>query len=223
MYYMIPLTSDELTLIGYIEQQWHSTGKFPRAELLLEKFGLDVKDLIREHEVFKRALINRGIKFPNYDLADFELDGITNEQVAAIITILNFEDRRPRSTKLKEMGITTTQWNGWMKQPEFVAYLHDLSTKNFASALDKAHEGLLKNVERGDVNGIKLYLELTGKYTPGSGPGGATGENVRILLQRLIEVIQIHVKDPLILRAIGEDFEKVMSGQPVETRKQINV
>lgn len=222
---MQPLNQDELSLISWIEQKWHATGKFPRADLIQEKFGLDVKDLVREHEVFKRALINRGIRYPNYDLGDIDLGGLTNEQVAAIITVLNLEDRRPRATKFKEMGISVAQWNGWMKEPEFVAYLHDLSSKNFANALDKAHEGLIKTVERGDVNGIKFFMELTGRWAP-TGTGGTTGqtaENVKILLQRLIEVIQIHVKDPQVLRAIGEDFEKVMNGQAIETRRIIGV
>jgi hypothetical protein len=219
---MIPLTANELTLIGYIEQRWHATGKFPRAEVLKEKFDTDIKALLADKETFRLALVNRGIKYPNYDLIDLQLDGLSNEQVAAIITMVNWDDKRPRATKLKEMGITVVKWNGWMKEAAFVAYLQDLSSRHFQDALDKAQEGLMRSVERGDTNAIKLYMELTGRYSPGSAGQGATADNVRVILQRVVEVIQRHVKDPEILKLIGLDFEKVMNGEKLEERKVID-
>jgi hypothetical protein len=219
---MMPLTANELTLIGYIEERWHATGKFPRAEVLKERFDIDVKELLAEKETFRLALVNRGIKYPNYDLIDLQLDGLTNEQVAAIITMVNFDDKRPRATKLKEMGISVVKWNGWMKERAFVDYLQDLSSRHFQDALDKAHEGLMRSVERGDTNAIKLYMELTGRHTPGGVGSGATAENVKIILQRVVEVIQRHVKDPETLRAIGIDFEKVMNGEKLDERKVID-
>lgn len=215
-----PLTAHELTLIGYIEQRWHAKGKFPRAEEIKEKFDVDVKELLAEKETFRVALVNRGIKYPNYDLIDMQLDGLTNEQVAAIITMVNFDDKRPRATKLKEMGISTVKWNGWMREPAFINYLHDLSTKNFQNALDKAQEGLMRSVERGDTNAIKLFMELTGRVQPVG--HGATAENVRVILQKVVEVIQRHVKDPETLKLIGIDFEKVMNGEKLDERKVID-
>lgn len=213
------LTTNELTLISYIEQKWHQDGKFPNPEIIENKFDVDIRDLILNKAVFKKALDNRGIRYPNYALGDIDLEDLSNEQVSAVITILNLEDKRTRAAKLKDLGLTVQQWNGWMKDPKFVEFLQETSAKNFHAALDKAHEGLTRSIERGDVNGIKLYMELTGRHNTAT----PTMQNVQVLLQRVVEVIQKHVKDPQLLRAIGEDFERVMNGQPVEQRKQIEV
>jgi hypothetical protein len=50
---------------------------------------------------------------------------------------------------------------------------------------------------------------LTGRYTENSGQI----ENIKIIIARLIEVIQVRVKDPETLRAISQDFNMILSGQ----------
>jgi hypothetical protein len=163
---------------------------------------------------FRTALINRGIKIPVEP--GQRIRDLTDEQVAAIATVLNFEDKRSRSAKLKSLGISPVQWMGWMKEPKFKKFLHQLSRENFQDSVHVAHEGMLRAVDRGDTNAIKFYMELTGRYTQST----PSEQNIRIILARVIESIQRHVQDPDILRAIATDFDAIMRGEvPVEKRQ----
>lgn len=196
-------------MINKIEHYWHKNESFPPSKFF-EYEEFDIAENLK-HETFNLALTKRGITVPVIsDRSKGELmpDGLTSEQVAAITIMINFEDRRPRSTKLKEMGISATQWAGWLKNPDFKNFLHQMTTTHLQDVLHVANEGLLHAVERGDTNAIKFYYELTGRHTQESG----SMHNLKVVLAKVIESIQRNVKDPEILRAISADFEVILAG-----------
>ncbi len=206
-------------MIAKIEQYWHKNEVFPPSDFFqYEEF--DIVDNLK-HETFHLALMKRGIKVPiivDRSSSAVMPDGLTAEQVAAITTVINFEDRRPRSVKLREMGITTTQWGGWLKDAEFKEFLHQMTTTHLQDVLHVANEGLLHAVERGDTNAIKFYYELTGRHTQESG----SMHNLKVVLAKVIESIQRNVKDPAVLRAISADFELILAGgTPVVPPREI--
>lgn len=206
-------------MINAIEHYWHKNEVFPPNDFFkYEKFDI-VENL--KHETFHLALVKRGIKVPvvvDRSNGHVTPDGLTTEQVAAITTVVNFEDKRPRSVKLREMGITTTQWGGWLKDPEFKKFLHQMTTTHLQDVLHVANEGLLHAVERGDTNAIKFYYELTGRHTQESG----SMQNLRVVLAKVIESIQRNVQDPEVLKAISSDFEIILAGgNPSQPVRQI--
>lgn len=206
-----PMTYPMLQGLRIIELNWHKHGKFmPPNDFDLEA-ALD-------NPSFIRALANRGISLPRSEV-QIKLDealgipehhNLTAQQTAAVLTVVNYSDKRSRNAKLKELGVSVSTWNGWLKDPKFNEYFMDLANKQFAQALPTAQEQLVRAMENGKVEAIKFYMDLQGK---GPGSADAQGHNVRMVLQKLIEVLQLHVQDPEVLGAIGIDFDRVLKGE----------
>jgi hypothetical protein len=197
------LTQDEIQVLHHVEAYWNLHGKwpatFPRKNI--PPVGSFVLEESLQKQKFIKGLKNRGIALPHADLT------LTDEQLAAILAVVNIDDRRSRSAKLKDMGIAAATFAGWMKNPEFKQYLHSLSAQTFEDAIHVANEGLLKAVDKGDVNAIKYYNELTGRVV------SPEVHNARVLISRLVQVIQTHVKDQGTLNLIARDFDSVMRGE----------
>lgn len=208
-----PMNAKMLEVLGWIEEWWLRREQFPPVDAL-HKFYPDFDlSAALKHETFLYALDQRGIKLPSPD------DKLTPAQVAAIATLSNFTDARSRSAKLRDLGITATQWQGWLKNKHFKEFLHELAGNNFMDNVDAVQEGLLNAARRGSTDAVKLYMEMTGRYT------GQSQEvmNLKIILSRLLETIQIHVKDPAVIREIGIDFELIMTGGKPRELKEIDI
>lgn len=208
---MTPLTSAELEIINWVEYYWHRNSAFPPLNKFREKYGdkFSLEELVNKQS-FRKAMTNRGISLP---IGAERPEELTEEQLAAIIAVTNFMDKRSQYSKLKSLGISTTKWNGWLKNKDFKEYLHKLSASNFTDSIHVVQEGLLKKAETGDVNAVRFYYELTGRY---SGQDSEL-ENLKVVLARLGEILQIHIKDPELLRLIANDFQAVMNGNKIAT------
>lgn len=208
----MPLTVKQLEVINWIEEWWLRKHEFPPVESLSEFFpDFDLVSSLK-NEIFLVSLSNRGIKLPK----DND-DRLNNEQLAAIAVISNFRDTRSPTAKLRSIGVSWTKWQGWMRQKYFKEYLQDLCGTNFNDAMDVVQRGILGAVERGNIDAAKFYLEVTGRYTPQSTELG----NIKMVLSRILEVIQIHVKDEAVLRSIASDFDRVLQGGSPTEQKQL--
>lgn len=207
------LSVKEIQVINWIEEWWLRRGSFPPVDQIKEFFpDFDLKESLK-HDLFLVSLDNRGIKLPSAD------DKLSNEQLAAIAIMANFRDPRSPIAKLRSIGVTMTKWQGWMRNKHFKEFLQDLSATNFTDSIDVAQAGLLKAVEKGNTEAVKFYLEITGRYVPQS----QEVTNIRLVIARLLEVLQIHVKDPNVLRVIMSDFETVVAGGQPSIVKEIGV
>lgn len=140
---------------------------------------------------------------------------IDEEQLSALIAVTNFDDRRSRARKLSDMGISVSRWNGWKRNPRFKALLEKFSTDEFNSSLNVAHEGLVKAMDRGQTEAIKFYMEHTGRAeTPKE-------QNLKVVVTRLVESIQRHVRDPEVLKAIGNDLDRILNPPPKQDKVHI--
>lgn len=195
-------------------------GKFPSVGVLERQIsGFNLNQALRK-ESFINALERRGIDLPNKIDRTYELSSL---QVSAVAAITNFNDKRRPATKLKELGITMGQWQGWLKNPKFRKYLHTLSSLEVSDGLYVAHQGLMDAMERGQVEAIKYYMEITGRAPKDS----KQEQDIRTVLTRVMEAIQITVRDPLKIAEIGRQFDMIMNGgrteqvDPFEGRRQI--
>jgi hypothetical protein len=196
---------EQLKAVNWIEEWWLRKHEFPPVGALKNFLpDFDLEEALK-NEVFLASLDNRGIKLPRADQSEHSL---TNEQLAAIALMSNFRDPRSPSAKLRSIGVTWTKWHGWMRDKHFKEYLQDLCAVNFNDSMDVAQRGILSSVEKGNIDAVKFYLEVTGRYTPQS----QELANVKLVLSKLLETIQIHVKDPNVLRSIASDFERVIQG-----------
>jgi hypothetical protein len=64
---------------------------------------------------------------------------------------------------------------------------------------------------------IKFYYEVTGRYNPRL----QVDVNVDSVMNRVVEIIQKHVRDPQVLMAIADDLEDLANGKPRDTPEPV--
>ena len=214
-----PLSDLELDVLAFIEEHWHAYELWPSVPQVLKVFpSFDAAGSFAKVR-FQNALRNRGIPRPPVETKferqlnahGFSVENLTPHQVAAVVTLTDFMDMRSNAVKLRELGITTIQWNAWMRDAKFKTLFNKLSRKNFSNAQHVGRMGLVRSMDKGDVAAIKYFDEITGE--------SPEHKNLQVLLSRLVEAIQLHVKDPTILHAIEQSFGDIMAGRKIQ--KQI--
>lgn len=212
---IIQLKAFEVAAILWAEREHAGSGRFPTETEFRKRFGSDFDfRAFVNHPTVQLSFKNRGVPMPKDGAYPEEL---TAEQVAAVMAITNFADKRSHNLKLKSLGLTPGVWAGWLKNEIFKRYLHDVSTNMLGANLHTVQEGLLRAAEKGSVDGIKFFYELQGLHT-----GESTQDsNVKQMLAKLVEVLQLHVKDEKLLRSIGNDFAAVMDGRPLPSLQLI--
>lgn len=197
-------------VIYEVEQFWHEKRFFPSNEVISEKTGIpvsEVSELVLSREV-QRRLENRGIDFraspPDSPKSSRNSNPgkLSDKQLAVAMTILNVSDSRPLSRKLESLGVASATYHGWTKSKAFQEFMSTQMEDMFGAAMPLAHQALIAKVVSGDFKSIKLFYEMTGKY---GGKSEGT-ENVRMLVIRIIEILQFRIKDPELLATIAEDL-----------------
>jgi len=213
----MPLTNDQRDIINFIEHWWFThddiNSKMPTPQNLRDGLNWDTSKVskhLKDPAVVK-ALENRGII-----LADITL--LLPEQLAVANSILDFSDSRSQKKKLEELGVTTQRYQGWLKQERFQRYLKQRAEALLGETQHEAHTSLLRNVQRGDLNSIKLYYEMTGRWS-----SKTVGDlNVEFILIKVVEAVQKYVKDPVAIQQIAQELSGLVTGpntspQPVNT------
>jgi len=211
----MPLSNDQRDFINFIEHWWFShddiNSKMPTPQNLRDGLNWDnakVSRHLKDPEVNK-ALENRGIT-----LADVTL--LLPEQLAVANSILDFSDGRPQKKKLEELGVTTQRYQGWLKQERFQRYLKQRAEALLGETQHEAHTSLLRNVQRGDLNSIKLYYEMTGRWSSKT----ASDLNIEFILIKVVEAVQKHVKDPVAIQMIAQELSGLI-GTPQSVDKPV--
>lgn len=204
----MPLNESEYELVTFIEQEYLLSGSIPTKEVCIEQLGISPKkyDSLWKRDDFRTALLSRGINQKLLDGA--EINGVlTPKQMLAINTMLDVNDNRSDSKKLKDLGIPSQTWAGWMRDPAFRTHLHQRTELIFGDALIEANRAIYDNVKRGDLGSMKQVWEMTGRWS--SKP--VAEMNIEWVLMKVIEVIQRHVTEPAQLSAIAADLSAVQA------------
>lgn len=131
---------------------------------------------------------------------------LSAEQLAAANLLLDFSDHRSQAAKLRSLGIPTTKYQNWLRIPAFQEYITYRAEYLLNNSTHEAHTALLKNVQRGNQKAIEFLYEITGRYSRTS----QSTQDLALLMVRLVEVIQRHVKDPETIRAIAYEFNEIL-------------
>lgn len=188
----------------YIQEVWHQHHRFPTSREFMERLSLSNTDTntLLAREGVQKSLERRGIAMPGSE--DF-----TPLQLAAINTYLNIYDSRSEAQKLKDLGVTMTKWNGWMKGAKFRDYVMTRAADIFSGeTLAVAQHQLSSGVAKGSIRHLRLFFDVQKWESEKNAMG-----DVRQFMSRVIETIQRHVSDQDVLKAIASDFEAIMSGQ----------
>jgi hypothetical protein len=204
------LTPFGKTLVNTYEGYVLEHSKAPTFKELSELLSTPVDIITRllSTELVGSALIRRGIHPPVIKNTPV---GITPEMLAAVALVFDFNDFRPLGTKLKQLGITTRQWNGWLRSNKtFGNLVKRRSDEAFSELLPTAHSGLAASLQRGDSSTLRLYYEIMGYSRPATDPQAL--KLINALVELLVEVVTKNVKDPEERKIIAGELEKLQLG-----------
>lgn len=159
-----------------------------------------LSEIVRSPQ-FAEALRYRGIEWEGSY-------GLSLEQNAVLTLLSDPTDRRSTGVKLKEMGVPMARFKAWMRTPLFSDTLRQLSENNLKDAVPVMLDRLVGNIESGDLQSIKLGLEMSGRYNPAQ----QQVQDARIVVMRVVESVIRHVKDPEIRQAILSDVQSESIG-----------
>lgn len=202
-------TDLELDLVFFVERFAASTGQSPTDAQIKSRFDVTDEQLesFKKNKLVQKSFKARGIVYPSAS------DVLTDQQMHAIATMLDPLDRRSDAKKLADIGITTRQWSTWILDDKFQEYLSDRSERLLQGSVHEAHKGLIKGARNGNVAAAKALHEITGRYKSGE----EAQIDVRRLLFTFIEVLQKHVKDPIVLHHVARELSEVANAETLST------
>lgn len=142
---------------------------------------------------FKSALEARGIPL---DTAV----GITAEQAYALTVMTDQSLSMDPFQRLKKLGVSWAQWQGWLKQPMFARIYGKTSEDLLKSSVPAALTALATRAQAGNNDAIKYLLAITGYYDP-----SAKSQNIEYerVISAMIDAVERNVEDPEALKRIS--------------------
>lgn len=201
--------------ISFIERHHNVTGDIPADNDIIEylkftkkyKQGLNSEslNLLKDNELFIKSMESRGLVVNTRAGELRDVDELTSRQMAAASLMINLTDRRSDEKKLRDIGVSTEEFSTWMQNNLFTRYMQQRSEQLVANSVHEAHMGLMRGVKQGNTASIKLYYEMTGRYNPNE----EANVNIRVLIGRVLEAIQVHVKDPATLNSLAVSLSQI--------------
>jgi hypothetical protein len=203
----ISLTETQVECLTFIEQEYMLHGQVPTVERISEVFGKSVETARKwmRSEEFDWILRHKGIYLSRRPGV------LTANQLMIANMLLNIDDKRSKREKCKEAGVTVQQLAAWGKDSAFQDYMQKRAEELFKSSSDKAYLNVIKNMDSGDLQAAKFYLEMTGRYQPTV----RHDINIDTFLGSLLEILQYRIGDPQILELIAGDIQNLAEGKPV--------
>lgn len=127
--------------------------------------------------------------------------GITAEQAYALSVMTDQSMSLDPFQRLKKLGITWAQWQGWLKQPMFSRIYGKAAEDTLKNSVPAALTALANRAQAGNNDAIKYLLAITGYYDPSA--KGQTAEYERVI-SAMIDAVEKHVEDPEALKKISQ-------------------
>jgi len=74
--------------------------------------------------------------------------------------LLNPEDRRTKTDKMKEVGVPQRTFYKWMKDKRFINYINSQITQYTDGELSEVWKALINQCKRGNIQAMKLFFEM---------------------------------------------------------------
>lgn|SRR5512138_234240 len=203
------LTVAQKELIKFYELQWMLRNRVPTVEEVTQYLRqkrpnirqTSVNYYLMQPQVIK-ALKARGIPFEQHTQSE-----LTGQQQAAALTVANFVDKRSVKDKLDELGILPATYYAWLNDPNYRNFVQSLADRNLDNVDPIAKTEFVKKVQDGEAWAIKFYMENTGVLKNNDTPQS------EIIIMKLIEIMQKHIKNPVLLNAIANDMIAAFSNK----------
>lgn len=157
---------------------------------------------VLKSDQFLMAMDETGIPFR-------KAKGLNGHQHFALMILTDPNDKRPFHERLKQIGVTSTMYRAWLKNPIFASFLTTFMNNALQDHETAAHLSLMNKVDRGDVRALELYYAMTGIYDPQS----RQERDIQTVLTAVVEIIQRNVTDQSVLANIAEEIQTLMGGK----------
>lgn len=201
------LTTEEKKLLNFYELQWMLRHRVPTIEEVASHLKLSQ---VTVNYYLKRRPVVKGLESRGIPWRQHTQDELTATQVAAAVTMMNFADTRTNDQKLDQLGIVPATYYAWLNDPQFKNLIDNLADQNLTNIRPTAIGEFTKKINQGDWNAIKFWLETTGELKSESAPQSEQ------LLVFIVEILQKHIKDPVILNAIAQDIKLAAANRTLE-------
>jgi hypothetical protein len=116
--------------------------------------------------------------------------------------------------RLRAAKVTQAQWDGWMRNPRFAAYLEQAFEDRLPASIPLAHQRLVEAVDRGERWAIELLYRITGRFDP-----NAT-EDPRIILAAVREALDDEDLPAEVLQRVGAKLRELAQPGSAAPRPQ---
>lgn len=200
LYNDAPLTSSEKELLAYFEQTYMLNATLPSRQRCLDAGFAEVTyDQAVRKVAFHKGLESRGIQ----DRSSLRIqDGLTREQLQVANILLDYRDKRSDSKKLAEANVTTTKYNGWLKDPVYQNYIRTRSEQVINENQRDINSALLNRARSGDLGAIKYTNQMTGYFDPDK----RDVTDVNMVLMSVLDILTRKLNDPAILAEVAEEL-----------------
>lgn len=199
------LSQSDWEVINITEQHWMKTGKFPTLRTICNRTGLAQVDV---SAALNDPLVQKSLEARGIEWNPVKSDTLTAEQTATIQVLLDISDKRTITDKLKALGVSPSKYYGWKKNQKFMEAYREASEALYGEALPEVHRSVIQEAVNGSFVHQKLMLAISGRWDEKK---QAEQMNVKIVLMKVLEIIQTHVSDPETLQAIAGEFETILS------------
>ena len=217
----------ELAMAETIYGLWVSeNGKLPEYADLLRYWPSEwpeqeIVDVLSSRSFYLR-MSRRGVPWPENWTPQFHnittlYSRLTPQQVAAMQVVTDPTDKRPLAAKLKQVGINNAVWRAWLRNPVFSDAVRRTSEHLLQDTIAIAHTRLAQKVDQGDIAAIKTLYEVSGRHDPNK----QQMLDFAKVMGLVLEVMQRHVTDPAVMRAIGNDLDIIISGETIQPVEQM--
>ncbi len=176
-------------IVTQIEAHFWLLAEYPFGAKINDAFNLEFSDLKQLLPRINQALAKR--ELPPWDpwAKTQKRDELDPAFVIAVNKLVDVSDKRSRTIKLKEVGLTTHAFNVLLKSKQNKAYYETRAEQAFSDVAPIAKTSLGKLVESGDLQAIKYYHEFTGIHDPNK----ELNLHLNKLINLLMEVLVAHV------------------------------
>lgn len=161
---------------------------------------------------FQKSLDDRGIKTtknPN----------LTLRQETFLQAYLNPLNLKPPQVVAKQLKISVTELDGWMREKHFAAAMSEKSEDNLKKYIPIADQALGQLVQQGDMKAITFINQLTGRFDPNA----RQSLDVPALMMQIQDIVLRNVRDPITKRNIARELVALAQGHsPLTAVKEPN-
>lgn len=88
----------------------------------------------------------------------------TDEQVRMAQILADPSEQGTITEKCEKAGVSRSTFYRWMRDPNFVEYVNSLIDEYTDAELSRVWAALTRKAIEGDIQAIKLFFEMKGKY-----------------------------------------------------------